>query len=133
MDLSHTKSVYIFFHTSGYCIKKFGGVGDDAVLHYTQTLHILTNSDPPECMSALELSLSTAKKLKKKEKLNTVELLRPGTQSLRMPDIFRYIFRKKLRALILSVCRRFTNQEYKAFFEIDSSSNLTCGILLEYY
>ena len=65
MDLSHTKSVYIFF---SHCIKKFGGVGDDAVLHYTQTLHILTNSDPPECMSALELSLSTAKKLKMTKK-----------------------------------------------------------------
>ena len=104
MDLSHTKSVYIFFHTSGYCIKKFGGVGDDAVLHYTQTLHILTNSDPPECMSALELSLSTAKKLKMTKKMNTVELqhaLRPGTHSLRMPDILRYIFCKKISCTYL--------------------------------
>ena len=31
---------------------------------------------------------------------------RPGTHCLRMRDIFRYIFRKKLRALILSVCGR---------------------------
>ena len=27
----------------------------------------------------------------------------------------------------------YTNQEYKAFFETDSSGNLTCRILLEYY
>ena len=31
---------------------------------------------------------------------------RPGTHCLRMCDIFRYIFHKKLRALILSVCGR---------------------------
>ena len=27
----------------------------------------------------------------------------------------------------------YTNQEYRAFFEINSSGNLTCRILLEYY
>ena len=43
---------------------------------------------------------------------------------------FRHNFRKKLHALTLSYVEYYTKQE---FFEIDSSGNSTCRILLEYY
>ena len=58
---------------------------------------------------------------------------RPGTHCLRMCKIFRYIFRKKYRAHPCPYVDDYTNQEYRAFFELDSSNDLTCRTLLGYY
>ena len=44
----------------------------------------------------------------------------------------RNIFRKKLHALLYTYVEDYTNQEYRAFFEIDSSNDLTCRSLLGY-
>ena len=41
--------------------------------------------------------------------------------------------KKKLRALPCPYVEDYTNQEYRAFFEIDSSDDLTCRTLLGYY
>ena len=43
----------------------------------------------------------------------------PGTRCLHMREVFHYIFCKKAED---------TNQEYRAFFDIDSSNNLTYRI-----
>ena len=58
---------------------------------------------------------------------------RPGTHCLRIRKIFRYIFRKKLRTLPCPYAEDYTNQVYRAFFEIDSSDDLTYRTLLRYY
>ena len=58
---------------------------------------------------------------------------RPGTHCLHMHKIFCYIFRKKLRALPSPYAEDYTNQEYRAFFDIDSSDDLTNRTLLGYY
>ena len=58
---------------------------------------------------------------------------RPGTHCLCMREIFRYIFRKKLRALPCPYAEDYTNQEYRAFFEIHSSDDLTYRTLLGYF
>ena len=55
---------------------------------------------------------------------------RPCTHCLRMCEIFCYIFHKKLRALPCLYAEDYTNQEYRAFFEIHSSNNLTYRTLL---
>ena len=55
---------------------------------------------------------------------------RPGTHCLRMLEIFRYIFRKKLRCLY---AEDYTNQEYRAFLELDTSDDLTHRTQLGYY
>ena len=49
---------------------------------------------------------------------------RPGTRCLHMRELFHYIFCKKAED---------TNQEYRAFFDIDTSDDLTYRILLGYY
>ena len=54
---------------------------------------------------------------------------RPGTHCLRMRKIVHYIFRKKLRALPCPYVEDYTNQEYRAFFEIHSSDENPAGIL----
>ena len=46
---------------------------------------------------------------------------RPGTHCLRMHEIFLYIFHKKLRALPCPYAEDYTNQVYRAFFELFSS------------
>ena len=43
------------------------------------------------------------------------------------------IFCEKLSALPCAYVEDYTNQEYKAFFELDPSDNLTCRTLLGYY
>ena len=58
---------------------------------------------------------------------------RPGTHCLHMRKIFCYIFRKKLRALPSPYAEDYTNQEYRACFDIDSSDDLTDRTLLGYY
>ena len=58
---------------------------------------------------------------------------RPGTHCLHMREIFHYIFRKKLCALPCPYAEDYTNQEYRAFFELGSSNYLTCRTLLGYY
>ena len=58
---------------------------------------------------------------------------RPGTHCLHMREIFHYIFRKKLCALPCPYAEDYTNQEYRAFFELDSSDDLTYRTLLGYY
>ena len=58
---------------------------------------------------------------------------RPGTHCLRMRKIFHYLFRKKLCALPCPYVEDYTNQEYRAFFELDSSDDLTCRTPLGYY
>ena len=58
---------------------------------------------------------------------------RPGTHCLYMLKIFQYIFRKKLCGLPCPYAEHYTNQEYRAFFKIDSSDNLTYRTLLEYF
>jgi len=58
---------------------------------------------------------------------------RPGTHCLRMRKIFRYIFRKKLRTHPCPYAEDYTNQEYRAFFEIHSSDDLTYRTLLGYF
>ena len=40
---------------------------------------------------------------------------------------------KKLCALPCPYAEDYTNQEYRAFFELDSSDDLTCRTLLGYY
>ena len=50
---------------------------------------------------------------------------RPATHCLRMREIFRYIFRIKLRALPCPYAEDCTHQEYRAFFELDSSDDLS--------
>ena len=58
---------------------------------------------------------------------------RPGTHCLRMCKIFRYIFCKILCALHCPYAEDYTNQEYRAFFELDSSNDLSCRPPLGYY
>ena len=41
-----------------------------------------------------------------------------------MREIFRYIFRKMLRALPCPYAEDYTNQKYRAFFELDSSDDI---------
>ena len=55
---------------------------------------------------------------------------RPGTHCLHMREIFRYNFHKKLRALPCPYVEDYTNQEYRAFFELVSSDDLTCRTYL---
>ena len=55
---------------------------------------------------------------------------RPGTHCLRMREVF---FRKKLRALPCPYVEDYTSQEYRAFFELDSSNDLSCRPPLGYY
>ena len=50
-----------------------------------------------------------------------------------MVCIYHFISCKKLRVLPCSYVEDYTNQECTAFFEIDSSSDLTYRFLLEYY
>ena len=50
-----------------------------------------------------------------------------------MRKIFHYIFRKKLRALPCPYAEEYTNQEYRAFFELNSSDDLSCRTPLGYY
>ena len=64
---------------------------------------------------------------------NTYLEERPGTHCLRMHEIFRYIFRKKLRAPPCPYADDYTNQEYRAVFEIHSSNDLTYRTLLGYF
>ena len=45
----------------------------------------------------------------------------------------KYCFRKKLRALPCPYVEDYTNQEYRAFFELDSSNDLSCRPPLGYY
>ena len=58
---------------------------------------------------------------------------RPGTHCLCMCKIFCQIFHKRLHALPYPYVEDCTNQEYRAFFELDSSDELTCRALLGYY
>ena len=50
---------------------------------------------------------------------------RPGTDCLRMREIFCYIFCKKLHALPCPYMEDNTNQERRAFFELVSSDDST--------
>ena len=50
----------------------------------------------------------------------------PEPPCLRMHKTFRYIFRKKLHTLPCPYTEDYTNQEYRAFFELDSSDDLNC-------
>ena len=43
---------------------------------------------------------------------------RPGTHCLRMREIFRYIFLKKLHAFSCLYAEDYTNQEYRAFYTL---------------
>ena len=44
-----------------------------------------------------------------------------------------HIYRKKLCTLSRLYVKDYTNQEYRAFIELDSSDDLTCRNLLRYY
>ena len=44
-----------------------------------------------------------------------------------------HIYRKKLCTLSRLYAEDYTNQEYRAFIELDSSDDLTCRNLLRYY
>ena len=43
---------------------------------------------------------------------------RPGTHCLRMREIFRHIFRKKLRVLPCPYAEDYINQEYRTFYSL---------------
>ena len=45
----------------------------------------------------------------------------PGYSLFDMYEIFCYIFRKKLRELTLSTCRKYTNQGNRAFLQISAT------------
>ena len=55
---------------------------------------------------------------------------RPGTHCLRLQGNIPFIFSVKGFVHFFVRMRRLYNQEYRAFFDIDSSDDLTAGILL---
>ena len=92
---------------------------------WTYTVHTHMRNVVPLVWGLLRLAPSLTPSLTPKE--------RPGTHCLHMHEIFHYIFRKKLHALPCLYAEDYTNQEYRAFFEIHSSDDLTYRTLLKYF
>ena len=63
--------------------------------------------------------------------------LAPGetcyTLSGHVQNILLYFLHKKLHALSCMYAEDYTNQKYRAFFELNSGDKLTCRTLLGYY